>query len=135
MIFNYSTISCTQLVYVPTLVLGDYQIEIDLRSYNNSGGRQNDGTCCDATHPNGFCFPGDTCDTRLTFTVRNFDTNVMFPSETKTVGDYDDMDIINFMNCNQLINGQCNPLTFFISPGSWGDRVSYTHIFAQFYKS
>ena len=118
-------ILCAFIQLIPTLVLADYQIELDLRSYNNSGGRRSDTTCCDATIPNTqICFPGDTCDTRLNFNVRNFDTNQMYIDQTKTVGDYDGMDIINFMNCSQLINGQGNPLVFVIDPTTWTRNVS-----------
>ena len=114
---------------MPTLVLGGYQIELDLRSYRNSGGRLANGACCDATFMSSLsCSPIDTCDTRLTFNVRNIHTNQMFMYQGETVGDYSNMDVINFENCgplNPMINyGQLNPLGFYIDSDEWGPNVS-----------
>ena len=112
----------TDSMQVP-VVICDYQLEVNLNSYNNSERRLEVGTCCDLEN-NGFCFPQDTCDVRFTFQVTNLHTLTMFYSQTKVFGPYENTDMITFPNCSILISNVGNPLTFIIPSNRWNAGVS-----------
>jgi hypothetical protein len=111
---------------VPATVC-DYQLEVNLISYNNSARRLEDGSCCDLEN-GGICFPQDTCDARFTFSIQNFATQMTFHSQTKVFGTYEGTDAITFPNCSTLMNGVRNPLTFIIPTNQWSAGVSVSII-------
>lgn len=102
----------------------DYQLEVNLISYNNSARRLADGSCCDLEGGGGVCLSQDTCDVRLTFSVQNFHTLMMFHSQTKVFGTYDNTDAIAFPNCGTLMSSVRNPLTFIVPTNQWSAGVS-----------
>ena len=104
-------------------IICDYQLEVNLISYNNSAKMLADGSCCDLEQ-NGICFPQDTCDIRFTFEVRNFHTQMPFNSQTKVFGPYENTDVIIFPNCSTLMNNVRNPLMFLIPSNQWNANVS-----------
>ena len=112
---------------VPPIIC-DYQLEVNLISYNNSAGRLEDGSCCDLENHMGICVPQDTCDITFTFEVRNFHTQIPFPSQTKVFGPYDNTDMINFPNCSTLMSSVRNPLTFVVPSTRWTGNVSQSII-------
>ena len=108
------------------VIICDYQLEVYLISYNNSQRKLADGTCCDLrslSSPEGPCFPQDTCDARLSFSIQNATT--LLNSQTKVLGPYDDTDVILFPNCSNLTNGERNPLRFRIPSNEWNSGVSH----------
>ena len=104
------------------MIISDYQLEVNLVSYNNPERRLQGGQCCDLGTTS--CLPQDTCDARLTFSVLNFDTSMRFPLLTKVVGTYQDTDMITFPNCSNLMGGEKNPLKFVIPTNQWNTGVS-----------
>ena len=114
----------TVWLQVPVIVC-DYQLEVNLISYNNSARRLADGSCCDLEN-GGICFPQDTCDVRFTFSVQNFNTFMTFNDQTNVLGPYDDSDMLTFSNCSVLSakNNVQNPLRFIIPTSQWKAEVS-----------
>ena len=109
-----------------TVVLSDYQVEVQLVQYANPTGRISDGQCCDLASGTS-CHAAETCDVRITFSPRNLDTNMLFSSETKAIGTYDNTDLIDFPNCAELetfVAAVTNPLTFCIPSSQWTGDVS-----------
>ena len=112
---------------VPATVC-DYQLEVNLISYNNSARRLGDGSCCDLEGGGGACLPQDTCDVRLTFSVQDFRTLMTFNSQTKVLGPYENTDAITFLNCSTFMNNERNPLTFIVPTNQWSAGVSISII-------
>jgi hypothetical protein len=108
---------------VPATVC-DYQLEVNLISYNNSARRLADGSCCDLERSDGVCLSQDSCDARFTFSVQNFATQMTFDSQTKVFGTYENTDTITFLNCSTLMSSVTNPLTFIIPTNQWSAGVS-----------
>ena len=102
----------------------DYQLEINLISYNNSARRLENGQCCDVktTNAQGMCSLEDTCDVQFTFSVENIDTATTFSDQNKVVGQYND--VVSFDSCSAFLNGVRNPLTFIIPTRQWKTGVS-----------
>ena len=98
---------------------------MNLISYDNPERRLSGGTCCDL-ESGGVCFPQDTCDVRLTFSVQNFNTLTTFHSQTKVLGTYENTDMITFANCSTLMNAVRNPLTFMVPTNQWNAGVRIT---------
>ena len=116
----------TMILQVPVIIC-DYQLEVNLLSYNNSARRLQDGRCCDLRNPNdpqAPCLPQDSCDVRFTFSVQNFNTLMTFNSQTKVLGTYDSSDVIRFAGCSTLTNDVSNPLVFQIPTNEWNAGVS-----------
>ena len=103
----------------------DYQVEVNLVSYNNPQGRLQDGSCCDLDSGS-VCLPQDTCDVRLTFSVQNFGTSTTFNLQTKVLGTYENRDMITFASCSILTNNERNPIKFAIPTNQWRMGVSIT---------
>ena len=114
---------------VPVIVC-DYQVEVNLISYNNPQRRLQDGSCCDL-ESGGNCLPQDTCDVRLTFSVQNFATLMTFHDQTKVLGTYENSDMISFANCSTLTNNERNPLKFTIATNQWNMGVRLPLVNAQ----
>ena len=112
---------------VPATVC-DYQLEVNLISYNNSARRLADGSCCDL-EGGGVCLPQDTCDVQFTFSVQNFHTLTTFRGQTKVLGTYDNTDVIIFPNCGTLTNNVRNPLTSIVPTDQWSAGVSITILY------
>jgi hypothetical protein len=108
---------------VPATVC-DYQLEVNLISYNNSARRLANGSCCDLDNPGGACLQQHTCDVRFTFSVQNFFTLTTFHSQTKVFGTYENTDDILFPNCGTLMSSVRNPLTFIVPTNQWSAGVS-----------
>ena len=110
-----------------TVVLSDYQVEVQLVQYANPTGRTSDGQCCDLAIGMS-CHATEACDVRITFSPRNLGTNMLFSSETKAIGYYDNTNLINFPNCAELktfvAETVTNPLTFRIPSSQWTGGVS-----------
>ena len=102
----------------------DYQVEVNLISYNNSARRLENGQFCDIKTSNAQaeCSLQDTCDVQFTFTIENLNTVTTFSDQNKVVGRYGD--VIRFDNCSTFLNGVRNPLTFIIPASQWKSGVS-----------
>ena len=111
---------------VPVVVC-EYQVEVNLISYDNPQRRLADGSCCDL-ESGGVCFPQDTCDVRFTFSVQNIHTLTTFNSQTKVFGTYENTDMLTFPNCSTLMNNVRNPLTFIVPTNQWNATVSFNII-------
>ena len=109
------------------LILCDYQLEVNLISYDNPQRRLEDGSCCDL-ESGGMCFPQDTCDVRFTFSVQNFHTLMTFNTQTKVFGPYDNTDALTFSNCSTLMNNVRNPLAFIVPTNQWNAGVSFNTV-------
>ena len=107
------------------VIVCDYQLEVNLISYNNPERKLQDGQCCDLRGADP-CLPQDSCDVRFTFSVQNFNTLVTFHLQTKVLGTYENTDMIIFTNCSALMGNERNPLKFIIPSNQWTDGVSYT---------
>jgi hypothetical protein len=117
---------CSALLCVQASVaMCDYQVEVNLISYNNSARRLQNGQCCDikTTTAEGTCSLQDTCDVQFTFSVENIITVTMFGDQDKIVGRYSDA--VRFDNCSTFLNGVRNPLTFIIPSKQWRSGVSW----------
>ena len=107
-------------------VNADYQLEIDLRSYMNPNGRTSDGDCCEpeAMNPrDNLCLPQETCDTRFSFRLQNFD-RLRNIASTIVLGPFENSDDITFPSCGEIINGNTNPLTFTFPTTDFSIHVS-----------
>ena len=102
----------------------DYQIEVNLISYNNSAGRLENGQCCDVKTSRMPCSLQETCDVQFTFSVENINTRTVFGDQDKVVGTYNDQVRLNIDNCSPFLNGVRNPLTFVIPSNQWRSGVS-----------
>ena len=106
----------------------DYQVEVNLISYNNSERRLQNGQCCDIktnnTQQTVSCLEQDTCDVGFKFSVENLDTGTKFSNQSVVIGTYQDSNLITFDRCCTLINGVRNPLVFVIPSTSWSNGVS-----------
>ena len=105
-------------------VMCDYQVEVNLISYNNSARRLENGQCCDIKSSNAQteCSLYDTCDVQFTFSIENINTVMTFSDQNKVVGRYNDT--IRFDSCSTFLNGVRNPLTFVIPSNQWKSGVS-----------
>ena len=108
-----------------SVALCDYQLELNLISYNNSARSLENGRCCDTnTRTMQRCSVQDTCDVQFTFSVENINTVTTFSDQNKVVGTYENSDVIQFNNCSVFTNGVRNPLTFIIPSNQWRSGVS-----------
>ena len=110
------------------VIVCDYQLEINIISYNNSAGRlETSQQCCDAgvSDDDGSCSLEDSCDTYFTFSVQNFNSMITLSAQTKSFGTYDNRNVITFATCSTLMNGIRNPLTFVIPFHFWSDGVRF----------
>jgi hypothetical protein len=106
----------------------DYQIEVNLISYNNSARRLQNGQCCDtktnstmqAAAP---CLGQDTCDVRFKFSAENYTTKMKIRNQSVIIGPYQDSDVITFDRCCTLMDGTRNPLIFIIPSSNWRNGV------------
>ena len=126
-LIQVSNITCSGwFTQVPPIIC-DYQLEVNLISYNNSARRLEDGSCCDL-ESGSMCFQQDTCDVRFTFEVRNLHTQTPFNSQTKVFGPYENTDMISFPDCSTLMSTSNtavrNPLIFIIPSNQWNAMVS-----------
>lgn len=115
-----------------SITVSDYQIEVNLISYNNSARRLDNGhgQCCDVKtndtmQPAASCSGPDTCDVRFKFSAENFTTGMKFSEQSVVIGPYQDSDVIVFDRCCTLMDGSRNPLVFVIPSTNWRNGVSY----------
>ncbi len=92
-------------------------------------GRLSNGECCDLQLGGDVCSSGDVCDVQFIFGIQNIvNPMVNLNSLTKGAGRYDDMNVINFNNCEELRSTTSavasNPLTFDIPTSDWASNVS-----------
>ena len=102
----------------------DYQLEVNLISYNNSARMLQDGQCCES-NALAMCSEQDSCDVRFTFSAENINTVTTFSDQNKVVGTYENSDVIRFDNCSTFKNGVRNPLTFIIPSNQWKSGVGH----------
>ncbi len=93
-------------------------------------GRLDDGSCCDLELGGSTCSGSETCDVEFIFSIRNIgDPAVSLASLTKGAGRYNDMNVINFGNCELFPTttsvAAVNPLTFDVPTGDWSSTVSH----------
>ena len=109
----------------------DYQIEVNLISYNNSARRLDNGQgqCCDVKtnntmQPAASCLGQDTCDVQFKFSAENFTTRMKFSGQSVVIGPYQDSDVITFDRCCTLMDSSRNPLVFLVPSTDWRNGVS-----------
>ena len=96
--------------------------------YSNSGGRLADGNCCDLESGQS-CSPTEVCDVQFIFKIENSDSGTRYDSQTLGAGRYDNTNLINFNNCEELpthitSSAATNPLTYVIPSTDWTGTVS-----------
>ena len=123
-----------KLIFQVPLVLGDYQLELNLIYYGNPQRRLANGECCDLrdpTNPQANCLANDDCDVRFSFSVQNTSTLFVVNRQDIAVGTYENTATITFPNCANLINNRRNPLRFEIPTNQWRVGVSETLLMMQ----
>jgi len=102
----------------------DFQLEINLLTYQNPRRWKSSQTCCD-TQGSSNCLIQNTCDTEIAIRLQNFDqlTNI---GTGLLVGPYNDRDFITFPSCDTLLNNVQNPLVFTFSTAQFSVGVSKT---------
>lgn len=116
----------------------DYQIEVNLISYNNSARRLDNGLgqCCDVKtnntmQPAASCLGQDTCDVRFKFSAENFTTRMKYSDQSVVIGPYQDSDVVTFDRCCTLMDGSRNPLVFLVPSTDWRNGVSCTSVLSR----
>ncbi len=106
-------------------VSADYQLEIRLLSYMNPGGRTDSGQCCEPeAEVQGVCLLQDTCDTRFSIQIENFNQGEVIGDQI-VLSEFTDMNTIIFPNCGEIIGGIENPLVFTFPTSAYNaSRVS-----------
>ena len=113
------------------VVNGNYQLEIDLRSFANPTGRVAgsaagmQGVCCE---PLAMCIPEDTCDVQIRVMLQNFDFQRSIGTPANyMLGTFDNVNSIMFPTCGTIMSGvdaALNPLTFTFPTAEFSQTVS-----------